>query len=317
MKALKVREFYEDSKESLGAEVVVGMEGMERCIYTSDINRPGLALAGYTDYFAYDRVQVMGNTETHYMEGLEKPVLQERLHNLFSYQVPCFVVSRGLTPRQEFLDEAQERAVPILRSPLATSKVISKTILYLDDKFSPEATVHGLLMDVYGVGVLLLGKAGVGKSECALELIERGHRLVADDVVNIKRRAERFLYGEAFELIQHHMEIRGLGIIDIKSLFGAGAVRPSKRISLVIQLEEWDSTKDYDLVGIREETYTLLEVTLPKVVVPVRPGRNITLIIEVAAMNSRLKDLGLHSAKNLEEQVMKALLRKPQEEDLE
>jgi HPr kinase/phosphorylase len=196
--------------------------------------------------------------------------------------------------------------VPVLRSLLTTTKVVSKIIVFLDNQFAPETNLHGVLVDVYGVGVMIMGRAGVGKSECALELIERGHRLVADDVVFIRRRGDRFLYGEGSTVLRHHMEIRGLGIFDVKNIFGVGAVRNTKRISLIVELEDWDASKEYDRTGITEDSYTVLELKLPKITVPVRPGRNIAIIVEVAALNHRLTEMGLDSEKLLTERLAQA-----------
>jgi HPr kinase/phosphorylase len=307
IKSLSVGEFIERTKENLKIQVVAGAGGLDRTIAISDINRPGLALTGYLDFFAFDRVQVMGLTEVNYMRQLNAEVLKERLQRIFKYEIPCFIITRGLTPPDEFLEEAEHASVPILRSLLATTKVVSKIIVFLDNQFSPETSLHGVLVDVYGVGVLIMGRAGVGKSECALELVERGHRLVADDVVFIRRRGDRYLYGEGSSLLRHHMEIRGLGIFDVKNIFGVGSIRTTKRIGLIIELEDWDPSKEYDRVGVTKDSYTVLEVKLPKITVPVRPGRNMAIIAEVAALNHRLKEMGMDSEKLLSDRLTQAL----------
>ena len=307
IKSLTVADFFEKVKENLRLQIISGESGFDRAIAISDINRPGLALAGYLDFFAFDRVQVMGLTEVSYLRQLDPPTLRERLQRVFKYDIPCFIVTRGLTPSDEFLELAEKASVPVLRSLLTTTKVVSKSIVFLDNQFAPETNLHGVLVDTYGVGVMIMGRAGVGKSECALELIERGHRLVADDVVFIRRRGDRFLYGEGSSLLSHHMEIRGLGIFDVKNIFGVGAVRNTKRISLIAELEDWDASKEYDRIGISEDSYTVLELKLPKITVPVKPGRNIAIIIEVAALNHRLKEMGLDSEKLLGERLTQAL----------
>ncbi len=307
IKSLSVGDFIEKTKENLKVQVMAGQSGLDRTIAIADINRPGLALAGYLDFFAFDRVQVMGLTEVNYMGQLDGAVLKERLQRIFKYEIPCFIITRGLTPVDEFVEQADRASVPVLRSLLTTTKVVSKIIVFLDNQFAPETNLHGVLVDVYGVGVMIMGRAGVGKSECALELIERGHRLVADDVVFIRRRGDRFLYGEGSSLLRHHMEIRGLGIFDVKNIFGVGAVRNTKRISLIVELEDWDASKEYDRVGISEDTYSILEVKLPKITVPVRPGRNIAIIVEVAALNHRLREMGVDSEKILGERLTQAL----------
>lgn len=307
IKSLTVGDFIEKTKENLKVQLIAGEGGIERTIAIPDINRPGLALAGYLDFFAFDRVQVMGLTEVNYMGQLDGATLRERLERVFKYEIPCFIITRGLTPTEDFIEQADRSSVPVLRSLLTTTKVVSKIIVFLDNQFSPETNLHGVLVDVYGVGVMIMGRAGVGKSECALELIERGHRLVADDVVFIRRRGDRFLYGEGSSLLRHHMEIRGLGIFDVKNVFGVGAIRNTKRIGLIVELEDWDASKEYDRVGISEDSYSILEVKLPKITVPVRPGRNIAIIVEVAALNHRLREMGLDSEKVLGERLTQAL----------
>ena len=306
IKSLTVGDFIEKTKENLKIQLVAGEGGLDRAVAIADINRPGLALTGYLDFFAFDRIQVMGLTEINYMKQLEPADLIERLKRVLKYEIPCFIITRGLVPPDEFVEAAEEASVPILRSLLATTKVVSKIIVFLDNQFAPETNLHGVLVDVYGVGVIIMGRAGVGKSECALELVERGHRLVADDVIFVRRRGDRFLYGEGSSLLRHHMEIRGLGIFDVKNIFGVGAVRNTKRISLIVELEDWDSAKEYDRTGITEDSYTILEVKLPKITMPVRPGRNMAIIAEVAALNHRLVEMGYDSEKHLTEQLTQA-----------
>jgi len=306
IKSLTVHDFIEKTKENLKVHLMAGESGLDRAIAIPDINRPGLALAGYLDFFAFDRIQVMGLTEINYMKQLDPPVLAERLKRILKYEIPCFIITRGLIPPDELLEQADEASVPILRSLLSTTKVVSKIIVFLDNQFAPETNLHGVLVDVYGVGAIIMGRAGVGKSECALELVERGHRLVADDVIFIRRRGDKFLYGEGSSLLRHHMEIRGLGIFDVKNIFGVGAVRNTKRVSIIVELEDWDSTKEYNRTGISEDSYTILEIKLPKITVPVRPGRNMAIIVEVAALNHRLVEMGFDSEQYLTEQLTQA-----------
>ena len=306
IKSLTVKDFIEKTKENLKVRLVAGECGLDRSIAIPDINRPGLALADYLNFFAFDRVQVMGLTEINYMKQLDPSELVERLRRVFKYEIPCFIVTRGLTAPDEFIREADNASVPVLKSLLSTTKVVSKIIVFLDNQFAPETNLHGVLVDVYGVGVMIMGRAGVGKSECALELVERGHRLVADDVVFIRRRGDRFLYGEGSSLLRHHMEIRGLGIFDVKHIFGVGAVRNTKRISFIVELEDWDASKEYDRTGITEDSYSILELKLPKITVPVRPGRNIAIIVEFAALNHRLAEMGFDRQKHLDERMAPA-----------
>jgi len=288
----------------LELEVLCGFQGIGRSVFTSDINRPGLALGGYLEYFASDRIQILGNTEIHYMEQLSSAELQHRLENMFSFEVPAFLLSRNLRPSNIFMDMCNRRGIPVLRSKRTTDEVISRIILFLAEEFSPETVVHGSAVDCYGVGCLIVGAPGIGKSETALELVERGHRIVADDVVALKRRREDSLYAESSPVIEHHMEIRGIGIIDIKSVYGVGRVRNSKRIGLVVELEEWRKESEYDRTGLTEEFVTVLGVRIPYLLIPVRPGRNIAIILEVAALNHRLKELGVHPAQKLNERLM-------------
>jgi HPr kinase/phosphorylase len=306
IKGLSVGEFIEKTKENLKIQLMAGQGGLDRTIAIADMNRPGLALAGYLDFFAFDRIQVMGLTEINYMKQLDPDELYQRLNRVFKYEIPCFIITRGLVPPDAFLEAADEASVPILRSLLSTTKVVSKIIVFLDNQFAPETNLHGVLVDVYGVGVIIMGRPGVGKSECALELVERGHRLVADDVIFVRRRGDRFLYGEGSNVLRHHMEIRGLGIFDVKSIFGVGSVRNTKRVSLIVELEDWDSSKEYDRTGISEDSYTVLEIKLPKITVPVRPGRNMAIIVEVAGLNHRMVEMGFDSEKHLNEQLTQA-----------
>ena len=295
-KSIAVSRLLERMSDDLDLEVLAGFYGMRRPVFISDINRPGLALSGYLDYFASDRVQVLGNTEIHFMENLAASVLQSRLDGMFSFEIPAFVLSRKLEPRNVFLDLCNRRGVPVLRSSRSTDEVISRIILFLAEEFCPETVVHGTALDCYGVGCLIVGAPGVGKSETALELLERGHRLVADDVVALRRRREDYLYAETNPITEHHMEIRGVGIIDVKSIFGVGRVRNSKRIGLIVELEEWKQQTDYDRTGLRDEFVDILGVKVPYLLIPVRPGRNIAIIVEVAALNYRLRELGVNPA---------------------
>jgi len=311
MPVLTVGDLYEGQKEQLQLEMVVGSDGLDRPLKISDINRPGLCLSGYLDYFACDRVQVLGNTEIHYMEQLDADLLEDRLRKAFCFNIPCFVVSRGLRPPELFLRLAEERDVPVLRSLKATNDVISRIIVFLSEELSPETTLHGVVVDVFGVGVLIVGRPGVGKSETALELVERGHRLVADDVVVVKRRRDN-LYAQSSPLIGHHMEIRGLGIIDIKNIFGVGSVRNAKRIDLVVELEDWDPSKEYDRIGIEQKTESLLDARVSKLLIPVRPGRNMAIILEVAALNHRLREFGVHSARKLNDEIIATMSERPE-----
>ncbi|MCF6286678.1 MAG: HPr(Ser) kinase/phosphatase [Candidatus Hydrogenedentes bacterium] len=290
--------------DDLDIEVIAGFQGIGRPVFTADINRPGLAISGYLEYFANDRVQLLGNTEIHYMEKLPPALLERRLTAMFSFEIPIFVLSRNLSPQNVFLDLCNQRGVPVLRTSRSTDEVISRIILFLAEEFSPETVVHGTAVDCYGVGCLIVGTPGVGKSETALELVERGHRLVADDTVALKKLREDNLYAETNPIIEHHMEIRGVGIIDVKAVFGVGCVRNTKRIGLIVELEEWDQKAIYDRTGLEEEYLHILGVRVPHLRIPVRPGRNIAIIIEVAALNHRLKELGTNPAEQFNNRIL-------------
>ena len=290
--------------DELELEVIAGFQGIGRPVLISDINRPGLALGGYLDYFANDRIQVLGNTEIHYMEQLSIAELEARLEGIFAFEIPAFLLSRNLRPQPVFLDMCNRRGIPVLLSKRTTDEVISSIILFLADEFSPETVIHATAVDCYGVGCLIVGAPGIGKSETALELVERGHRLVADDVVSLKKQRGESIMAETSPVIEHHMEIRGIGIIDIKSVYGVGRVRNSERIGLVVELEEWNEQAQYDRTGLSESFVNILGVKAPYLLIPVRPGRNIAIIVEVAALNHRLKELGIHPAQELNQRLM-------------
>lgn len=280
---------------------IVNSGGMEEInVTTSNVGRPGLQLAGFFDYFARDRIQVIGRVEMTYMEQMDENVLRERLDTLMQFEIPCLIISRDMPVPPIVLEASKRNHCPLLSSNLVTSTLVHRLITYLDDVLAPRVTQHGVLVDVYGAGLFIVGESGIGKSETALELVKRGHRLVADDAVEIRKVDENRLVGEAPELIRHFMEIRGIGIIDIKAMYGVGAVINSKTIHMLVQLEFWDNTKEYDRLGLTEEYGEILGVRLPKIILPVRPGRNLAIILEVAARNLRLREMGYHAAKELD-----------------
>lgn len=278
-------------------------------ITTVDINRPGLQLDGFYEYFAFERIQIMGMVETTFFRLLDDSLKQERADKLLSYDIPCLIITRDLEIRPEIKDAAVKYGRYLLRTKEESTKFTNRLINYLNEELAPRITIHGVLVDVYGVGILLLGESGIGKSETALELVKRGHRIVADDAVEIKEIGENTLSGSAPESIRHYIEIRGIGILDVKSLYGVGAIRNSKDIDLVIQLEEWKEGKYYDRLGVEEDYADILGIRLPKLTAPVRPGRNLAIIIEVAAMNHRQKSMGYNAAK----EFMKRLEEKREE----
>ncbi|MEK0312214.1 HPr(Ser) kinase/phosphatase [Cohnella sp. 56] len=288
-------------------EVVAGSEGMRRTIVTDDLNRPGLEMAGYYDYYPGERTQILGKTELAFLERLTSEERLERMRHICAEETPCIIITRGLDAPEELIAVAEERHLPVLRSGTATTTLLSRITNFLEKKLAPTTTIHGVLVDVYGVGMLIIGGSGIGKSETALELVKRGHRLVADDAVEIRQTADNFLYGSAPELIQHLLEIRGLGILNVMTLFGAGAVRNTKQIGLVIRLENWQQDKQYDRLGLDEETTRIIDTDVPLVTVPVRPGRNLAVILEVAAMNYRLKRMGYNAALQFTNKLTEAI----------
>lgn len=282
-------------------------QSMENRIYSVGINRPGLSLTGFTEHFAYRRVQLLGKEEIAYLSQLDNE--QNVLKGVFSYKVPCFIVSYHQKVPQWFLKVCEEHHIPILSSSLSSSRLVNLLIKLLDQVFAPSITLHGTLVEVFGVGVLLQGKSGVGKSECAIELVERGNRLVADDLVRVKRIDFDTLEGEGADIIKHHMEIRGIGIINIKHLFGVSAIRSKCNIDLVIYIEEWDSSKEYDRLGLDDKTFTILDLKVPYLLIPVRPGRNMPIIIETATRNFRLKSMGFHAAREFNKKLIELISR--------
>ncbi|NLX64850.1 MAG: HPr(Ser) kinase/phosphatase [Clostridiaceae bacterium] len=265
-------------------------------IETSDINRPGLQLAGFFEYFGTDRIQIIGKVEMTYLAQLDDEKRYKSLRNFFSTGIPCVVLARGMEPFAEMMECAREFNVPFLRTHEETSRFSSNLIAYLNVELAPMETLHGELVEVYGEGVLILGESGVGKSETALELVKRGHRLVADDLVEVRRVSSKTLVGSAPEIIRHFIEIRGIGILDVKYLYGVGSVKVTEAIALVVNLEFWDPKKQYERLGTEELTTEILGIKLPSLTIPVKPGRNLAIIIEVAAMNNRQKKMGYNAA---------------------
>ncbi len=293
----------------LGLTVVAGEPGMNRRISWGRIQRPGLAFAGFLAFIKPGRIQILGESELNYLDTMPADVRRDRIASIVRLPVAAFVVTKGQPVPQDLASACREHRVPLLVSDQTTSVVIQSITRVLEDELSPSTSLHGVLVDVYGMGLLLLGDSGIGKSECALDLIQRGHRLVADDVVEIRKYPSGSLVGRAAEMIRYHMELRGIGIINIKHLFGVSAVRASKSIELVIELERWDPTKKYDRLGLDGETYSILDRPRPFLRLPVASGRNIALLIEIAARNELLKSQGYDAAKEfalrVDEQIAK------------
>ena len=299
-----------DFVSSLSLQVLSPTTKTEWPIDTADFNRPGLQFTGHYEYFPYERPQIIGKVEMTYLEALTDEVRVTRLQQFFSYPLHCIVICRGMTPPKELLSMAHEKDVAVYATQWSTTKFFMSGINYLGRMLAPRSTLHGVLLDVYGVGVLITGESGVGKSEAALELVKRGHQLVADDVVDICKVSDDRLTGESPETVRHFMEIRGIGIIDIKAMYGVGAVLRTKSIGLSIHLEPWREKKEYDRLGINEAYTTIMDVKVPHITLPVRPGRNLAVVIEVAARNFSLKNMGYCAAKELEKRWFDAMTKK-------
>ena len=294
--------------EKLGLKTVyVPGSGSENCddidIITSEVNRPGLALTGYFTDFEKDRLQLMGNAEHGYLESLTPDDRKAKVDALFSRKFPALIICQGIEAIPEITESAKKYEIPLLGTEEPTSNVMSSVISLLSVKLAPQVTRHGVLVEVYGEGILILGESGVGKSEAAMELLKRGHRLVADDAVEIKRVSNRTLVGTSPEIIRHLIELRGIGIVDVRQIFGMGAVKESEKIDLVLSLENWSQDTKYDRFGLEYEQYDILGLQVPMITIPIKPGRNLAVIIEVAAMNNRLKRLGYNAAAELNKRL--------------
>lgn len=311
MKSVSIARLFEDEREELQFEQLTVTLASKREIALSDINRPGMALMGFLDNFLPERIQILAQTELAYLATLSPERAREAIDRLFNFDLPLIVVCKGLEVPAHLIERANECQVPVLRTPQSTTPFIHHLTLYLDHMFAPQTTVHGSLVDVYGVGLLFTGMSGIGKSECALDLVERGHRLVADDVVTITKRHGDVLIGTGNQLLRHHMEIRGLGIIDVQAIFGIRAIRLQKRVEVQVNLETWTNDLEIERVGLDEKKIEILDLQVPYVQVPITPGKNITVIAEVIALNYLIKVTGGYSpAERLNKHMMEIMKRK-------
>jgi HPr kinase/phosphorylase len=313
--ALTVEELFEGRGEALRLELLTEGSNLQKVIEEPSISSPGLVLAGFIHRFPPGRLQVLGETEISFLQSLDPDGLLGALTAFFGLEMPAIIITKGLEIPPLLIEVASANGVPVFRSVLKTGELYRRLQPYLEEQFAPTITLHGSLADVYGVGLLFMGRSGIGKSECVLDLIERGHRLVADDMVVVTRRGPDILIGRGHELQRHHMEIRGVGIIDIPTLFGVRAVRQQKRIELVVQLEEWNDRHFYDRTGLENDEIEILGITIPRVTIPLNPGKNITVIAEVVAMNHLLKYTGIHSAALFNRRLQEAM--RPVKEYLE
>jgi len=306
-----VKDIFTDKKiEHLRFRLVAGGSGVDKLLESPHIQKPGLLLTGLLDELHYERIQIFGAAETGYIRGLAGKRLARSLKVLESPEIPAIILTKGESPPASLLELCNRNGIPLYTTPLTTSVVIEDFTKFLDDRLAPTVRLHGVLMDVLGIGILLMGKSGIGKSECALDLVSCGYRLVADDVVVIKRLPPFTLIGTAADLIRYHMEIRGLGIVNIQDLFGITAIREQKQLDLVIELVKWDPTGTYERLGFEDHTYEILGVKMPHLVIPVSPGRSVATIVEVAARNRILKIMGKNPTKRFEAGLRDALAAK-------
>lgn len=312
--SISVDFFYKECKDRFKIEKVTSKEiNPDKLIVEKDIHRPGLALAQYYGVFTFRKVQVFGNTEIKFIEDLSKEKCMEVLTKYFSYDIPCIVVTNDNNVPENLLKFADEKEISVFRTPHPTTKIAYFISDFLDDQFSPQAVIHGSFVDVYGVGVLIVGKSGIGKSEIALDLVERGHRLVADDVIIVSKKQESILIGSGTSLVKHFMEIRGLGIVDVKSMFGIRSIRFQKRVEVIIELDQWDPSKEYERTGLNSILTNILDIEVELIKLPIFPGKNITVIAEVIALNYLCKHYGYDPAKELQRRLSNKIKSNTQE----
>jgi len=306
-----VERFYLNQAEKLQLKLIAGGTGLSRRIQEGSVNRPGLALAGFFKYFAYKRVQVIGGAEWQYLKSLSNTEAAARIEEMLKRKVPCLVFARNFNPPQVILEKCDEYQVPLFKTKMLTMRFINAATIALEMEFAPQISEHGSMVDILGIGVLIRGESGIGKSESVLALLERGYSLVSDDVTRIRLVEGRELVGTSSETTRYHMEIRGLGIINVPAIFGVASVRPEKNVNLVVTLMDWKSMEDIDRIGLEQQMYTILGISLPHVVIPVRPGRDIARLIEVAALDQKLKSLGHNAAREFNERLIERM-RTPQ-----
>ncbi len=309
MSPLTVRDLLERKGDSLKLEVLAGDEGLDRKITVPDVSSPGLVFAGFTKRFSADRLPALGETEIEYLKSLPAAERKQAVETLMSFDLPCVFITKGQPAPRELIKLGKERDIPIIRSKLKTAEFYRRISPDLSEVFAPTTTAHASLADVYGVGLLFVGRSGIGKSECVLDLVERGHRLVADDLVHITQRGADVLIGQSDEQAYRYMEIRGVGLVDVMGLFGVHAVRQQKRIEVVVELVDWDIERDFDRTGLAGQTTKLLGVELPLVVVPLNPGKNLTVICEVVAMNHLLRYSGVDSAQQFNDRLIQRMAK--------
>jgi len=308
-----VQDLFEKHGEYLGLEIVAGKENLRRPVKLPEVHRPGLSLSGYSKGYVEDRILIFGNEEILYFKDLDRETRLERLKGILTPRTPAVIVGGKFRPPKELVNFCEEARIPLFRASMATMNLLSKLILLLNEEFSPSMTCHGTLVEAFGVGVLIQGDSSVGKSEAALGLIERGHRLISDDVVHVKVRENSYLEGSGPELTRHLMEIRGIGIINVAHLYGAVCVRDEKSLDVVVKLEEWDDRRFYDRIGLDEKYCDILGIKVPYHILPVKPGRDIVLLVETIVLNHRLKEMGYNSAREFNVKLLETIAKKQKE----
>jgi HPr kinase/phosphorylase len=302
-----VERFYLNQAENLQLRLIAGGVGLSRRISEGSVNRPGLALAGFFKYFAFKRVQVIGGAEWQYLKSLGSREAARRVESMLKEKIPCVVYARNFNPPSYVLEKCDEHQVPLFKTKMVTMRFINAATIALEMEFAPQISEHGSMVDILGIGVLIRGESGIGKSESVLALLERRYSLVSDDITRIRLLEGRELVGTSSETTRYHMEIRGLGIINVPAVFGVASVRPEKRVDLVVTLMEWNKTDDVDRIGIEPQTYTILGISVPHIIIPIRPGRDIARLIEVAAFDQKLKSLGHNAAREFNERLIERM----------
>ena len=306
MGLLKVGDFYKENKDRLSLELVAGQKSLNNYIISHELNRPGMVLAGFVDLFTYNRVQLIGNTELLYLNTLPENERVEAFEIICQFEIPCIIFTNGKYPLPEIINLCEDKCIPLIITAMSTTQFVHLFSYYLEDIFAKSTTVHGTLVDVYGIGMLFTGRPGIGKSEISLDLIERGHRLVADDIIHVVRKYRGIIVGTSNELTRSLLEIRGVGIVDVKQMFGVRAIRKQKRIEIEVQIVDWDDQRQLNRTGLDEKVSTILDIDIPRVEVPIYPGKYIAVIVESIALNHLLKTIGYNAAKELSKrQLMK------------
>lgn len=317
---ITIRTLLIENENRLKLKLICSQNGLNRKITNAELHRPGLAISGFVELFTSDRVQIFGNTEIKYLNGLSEAELKKKVNQYIEFEIPAIIVTEDNVLPDYFIKAATRRYVSVLSTPLSTTQTTHLLSEYLSEKFAPQVSVHGTLVDVYGVGILLTGRSGIGKSEISLDLVERGHRLVTDDLVLIKRNSEEILIGKGTEISQHALEIRGVGLIDVARIFGIRGVRMQKRVEVEVKLVDWERGKEYERVGMDEKSVEILEVEIPQITLPIHPGKNITVIAETIAMNHLLKMYGYHGPKEFNKRLKEYMQQKnyiPLDKDLD